>query len=101
MKAWDDLGIVTKPHFATAYPGSLWFTEYRDEILNQCQTRKKLRLHDDLEAYIYDLGDASRVSGVISKNFNAVELVGLREMMLHRQYDKFDQYERVEKKTQY
>jgi len=95
MKAWDDLGIVTKPHFATAYPGSLWFTEYRDEILSQYKGQgKKLGLHDDLEAYIYDLGDASRVSGVISKNFNAVELVGLREMMLHRQYDKIDQYEK-------
>ena len=95
MKAWDDLGIVTKPHFATAYPGSLWFTEYRDEILNQYKGRgKQLGLKDDLEAYIYDLGDASRVSGVISKNFNAVELVGLREMMLHRQYDKIDQYEK-------
>ena len=35
MKAWDDLGIVTKPHFATPYPGSLWFTEYRNEILDQ------------------------------------------------------------------
>ena len=30
---------------------------------------------------------------LFSKNFNAVELVGLREMMLHRQYDKIDQYE--------
>ena len=35
-----------------------------------------------------------QISGVISKNFNAVELVGLREMMLHRQYDKIDQYEK-------
>ena len=50
-------------------------------------------LTDDLEAYVVDLGDASRVSGVISKNFNAVELIGLREMMMHRQYSKIDQYE--------
>ena len=40
-----------------------------------------------------DLGDASRVSATISKNFNAVELIGLREMMVHRQYDKIDRYE--------
>ena len=52
------------------------------------------RLTDDLEAYIVDLGDASRISAVISKNFNAVELIGLREMMLHRQYDKIDAYEK-------
>ena len=43
MKAWDDLGIVTKPHFAIAYPGSLWFTEYRDEILNQYNGTRKTR----------------------------------------------------------
>ena len=40
-----------------------------------------------------DLGDASRVSAVISRNFNAVELIGLREMMMHKQYDKIDEYE--------
>ena len=40
-----------------------------------------------------DLGDASRVSAVISRNFNAVELIGLREMMMHKQYDKIDQYD--------
>ena len=95
MKAWDDLGIVVKPHFATPYPGSLWFTEYRKEILDQYKGQgKKLGLKDDLEAYVIDLGDASRVSAVISKNFNAVELVGLREMMLHKQYDKIDAYEK-------
>ena len=40
------------------------------------------------------MGDASRISAVISKNFNAIELAGLREMMLHRQYDKIDAYEK-------
>ena len=43
---------------------------------------------------ISDLGDASRVSATISTNFNGVELIGLREMMVHRQYDKIDQYEK-------
>ena len=73
----------------------MWFTEYRSEILNQYEGQgKKQGLSDDLEAYVIDLGDASRVSAVISKNFNAVELIGLREMMLHRQYDKIAQYEK-------
>ena len=57
--------------------------------------QKKRGLTDDLEAYVLDLGDASRVSGVISKNFNAIELVGLREIMMHKQYDKIDEYEKV------
>ena len=52
-------------------------------------------LSDDLEAYIVDLGDATRVTGVISKNFNSVELIGLREMMLQKQYHKVDEYEAV------
>ena len=60
---------------------------------NQGQA-KKLGLYDDLEAYVLDLGDASRVSATISKNFNAVELIGLREMMVHRQHDKIDRYEK-------
>jgi len=95
MKGWDDLGIQVKPHFATPYPGTEWFTVYRKKIEEQYKGQGRLKgLTDDLEAFILDLGDASRVSAVISKNFNAVELVGLREMMLHRQYDKIDQYEK-------
>lgn len=95
MKAWDDLGMMVKPHFATPYPGSEWFTIYRKDIEKQYAGRgKALGLKDDLEAYILDLGDASRISAVISKNFNAIELAGLREMMLHRQYDKIDAYEK-------
>ncbi len=95
MAAWDDLGMMCKPHFATPYPGSEWFTVYRKEIVEQYKGQGKQKgLTDDLEAYIVDLGDASRISAVISKNFNAVELIGLREMMLHRQYDKIDAYEK-------
>ena len=95
MKAWDDLGIEVKPHFATPYPGTEWFTVYRKKVDAQYKGQGRQKgLKDDLEAFILDLGDASRVSAVISKNFNAVELVGLREMMLHRQYDKIDQYEK-------
>ena len=69
MKAWDDLGVMVKPHFATPYPGSEWFTVYRKKIEEQYRGQgKKLGLHDDLEAFVLDLGDASRVSAVISKN---------------------------------
>ena len=87
--------MMCKPHFATPYPGSEWFTVYRKQIEEQYKGQGKQKgLTDDLEAYIVDLGDASRISAVISKNFNAVELIGLREMMLHRQYDKIDAYEK-------
>jgi len=75
MAAWKRLGIVVKPFFATAYPGSEWFATYRDRILEQ--------YGGSLEAYLLDLGDATRVTGLISHNFNAVELLGLRELMMN------------------
>ena len=57
MKGWDDLGVMVKPHFATAYPGSEWFTVYRKKIEEQyAGLGKKYGLTDDLEAYIPDLG---------------------------------------------
>jgi radical SAM superfamily enzyme YgiQ (UPF0313 family) len=87
MEAWKKLGIVVKPHFATAYPGSEWFTTNRKWLEQQ--------YGGDLEAFILDLGDASKISGVISKNFNAIELIGLREMMVNFDYRKIDEYEQI------
>jgi len=78
MQAWRQLGIVVKPFFTTPYPGSEWFYVYRDRIMEQYD--------GDLEAFIADLGDATEITTVISRNFNAVELLGLRELML-----KFDE----------
>ncbi len=85
MDAWHKLGIVVKPHFATPYPGSEWFTVYRQRIDEQ--------YNGDLEKFIIDVGDASQISAVISHNFSAVELIGLREFMVNFQYDKIDAYE--------
>ncbi|MBI2236390.1 MAG: cobalamin B12-binding domain-containing protein [Magnetospirillum sp.] len=87
MEAWKELGIIVKPHFATPYPGSEWFTVYRKRILDQ--------YGGDLEAFILDLGDASKISAVISHNFNAVELIGLRDLMLIGDTRKIDEYERI------
>lgn len=87
MDAWKELGIVVKPHFATPYPGSEWFTVYR--------TRIEQQYNGDLEAFIQDLGDASSISAVISHNFNAVELIGLRELMLGFNYRGIDAYEQT------
>ena len=87
MDAWEQLGVVVKPHFATPYPGSEWFTVNREEISRQ--------YGGDLEKFIEDLGDASKISAVICKNFNAVELVGLREMMLNGDKRQIDLYERI------
>lgn len=85
MDAWKKLGIVVKPFFATPYPGSEWFTVYRDWILRQYD--------GDLEKYLLDLGDATRITAVISHNFNAVELLGLRELMMGLDYKRIREYE--------
>jgi anaerobic magnesium-protoporphyrin IX monomethyl ester cyclase len=86
MKAWEDLGIQVKPHFATPYPGSEWYTMYKAAILEQYD--------GSLEDFILDLGDATKITAVISHNFNAAELVGLREMMLNGSYRQIELYEK-------
>lgn len=85
MKAWQELGIVVKPFFATAYPGSEWFNVYRKRIIDQ--------YGGDLEKFILDLGDATKITGVISENFSAVELLGLREAMMNFDHKSIDQHE--------
>jgi anaerobic magnesium-protoporphyrin IX monomethyl ester cyclase len=91
MKAWEKLGIVVKPFFATPYPGSEWFAVYRDKIIAQ--------YGGELEKYIEDLGDATKITAVISQNFNAVELLGLREMMTNFDYKRIREYEDYWKKA--
>jgi anaerobic magnesium-protoporphyrin IX monomethyl ester cyclase len=91
MDAWQHLGIVVKPFFATPYPGSEWFSVYRSWILDQYD--------GDLEKYILDLGDATRITAVISHNFNAVELLGLRELMVKLDYKRIRGYEKYWRKA--
>jgi anaerobic magnesium-protoporphyrin IX monomethyl ester cyclase len=76
IEALIDLGIHAKPHFATAYPGSEWYYRYRDEIINQYD--------GDLEKYILDLGDASKITATISHNFSGMELMGLQGIVATR-----------------
>lgn len=83
--AWERLGFQVKPFFATPYPGTEWYYAHRDRILAQ--------YGGDLEAFLLDLGDATRVTAVISKKFNAVELYGLRELMVQRDLRRINEYE--------
>ncbi len=70
------LGIHAKPHFATPYPGSEWYYTYKDSIIEQ--------YNGNLEAFIADLGDASRISAVISHKFSPALLLGLQQIVLQR-----------------
>jgi radical SAM superfamily enzyme YgiQ (UPF0313 family) len=85
VKAWDRLGLQVKPFFVTPYPGTEWYYTYKQRILEQ--------YGGDLEAFILDLGDATRVTAVICKKFNAVELYGLRELMVLRDLRHIAEYE--------
>lgn len=67
------LGIHAKPHFATPYPGSEWYYKYKNSIIQQYS--------GDLEAFVRDLGDASKITAVISHNFSPVELLGLQQIV--------------------
>ncbi len=86
VDAWERTGIVARPFFATPYPGSEWFYVYKHRILEQ--------YGGDLEAFLLDLGDATKITAVISANFNAVELLGLRELMIQRDVRRIDEYEK-------
>lgn len=87
VEACERLGVVADPFFATPYPGSEWYYTYRDRILEQ--------YHGDLEAFLLDIGDATKITAVISENFNAVELLGLRELMVKRDLKRIREYEKI------
>lgn len=87
VNAWERMGIQVVPFFATPYPGTEWYYTYKDRILEQ--------YGGDLEAFLLDLGDATKVTAVISENFNAVELIGLRELMVRRDLKRINEYERI------
>ena len=70
------LGIHARPHFATAYPGSEWYYAYKEQI--------RAQYAGDLEAYVADLGDATKITGTISHNFSPMELLGLQDIVAKR-----------------
>jgi radical SAM superfamily enzyme YgiQ (UPF0313 family) len=82
-----ELGIHARPHLCTAYPGSEYFYSYKDFITEQ--------YGENLEAYILDLGDATKITATISQNFTGMELLGLQEIMYRRDLRLLDIAERA------
>lgn len=82
IDALKALGIKAKPHFATAYPGSEWYYTYKDSILEQYD--------GDLEAYILDLGDASKITASISHKFSGMQLLGLQQLVYYQDSRQLD-----------
>ncbi len=89
INAWERLGIRSYPFMATPYPGSEWYFTFKEKILSQ--------YGESLEAFLLDLGDATKISAVISKNLNAVELLGLRELMVNMDIKRINEYEKIKK----
>jgi radical SAM superfamily enzyme YgiQ (UPF0313 family) len=86
INALIKLGIHARPHFATAYPGSEWYYTYKESI--------KAQYDGDLERYVADLGDATKITAVISHNFTGLELLGLQEIVAQRNLRVLDQAEK-------
>ena len=76
IKALLALGIHCKPHFATPYPGSEWYYTYKQSIIEQ--------YGGNLEAFVEDLGDATKITAVICHRFSAMELLGLQHIVALR-----------------
>lgn len=70
------LGIHAKPHFATPYPGSEWYYTYKDSIIKQ--------YGGNLEKFIEDLGDATKITAVISHRFSPAQLLGFQAIIQQR-----------------
>ena len=87
VQAWERLGIQCIPFFATPYPGTEWYNKYKDKILAQYE--------GNLDAFLMDLGDATKPTAVICENFNIIELLGLRELMISRDIRRIREYEKV------
>ena len=86
VEAWERLNIQCIPFFATPYPGTEWYYKYKEKILAQYD--------GDLDAFLMDLGDATEPTAVISENFNVVELLGLRELMVKHNIRRIKEYEK-------
>ena len=87
MLAWQELGVVVYPFICTPYPGSEYYYQFYDKILEEFQ--------GDLEAFVMELGDATKPVVSISKNFTAEELIKIRDAMVSFDWDLIDKYEKI------
>ena len=55
--------------------------------------RQDINQYGELEQYIMDLGDATKITGTISHNFTGVELLGLQQIVKDRNLRLLDQFE--------
>lgn len=73
VDAWEKYGIVNMPFIMTPYPGAEWFETYRSDIL--------LQYGGDLERFVMDLEDATKVTALINKQFTPAQAVGIQHIL--------------------
>ena len=97
VEAWERLGIEVMPFFATPYPGTEWYNKYKDRILAQYGYNNggEQDYFRALNAFLLDLGDATKLTAVICENLNRVELLGLRQLMVDRDIKRIKEYEKI------
>ena len=73
LDAWEEIKIVSSPFICTPYPGAEWYIKYKDHILDQ--------YNGNLESFIIDLEDATKVTALLTKKFTPAEAVGIQNIM--------------------
>ena len=73
LDAWEKTKIITTPFICTPFPGAEWYIKYKDYILDQ--------YNGNLESFIEDLEDATKVTALLTKKFTPAEAIGIQNIM--------------------
>ena len=73
LDAWEETKIITTPFICTPFPGAEWYIKYKDFILDQ--------YNGNLESFIEDLEDATKVTALLTKKFTPAEAIGIQNIM--------------------
>ncbi|HEV2193256.1 MAG TPA: radical SAM protein [Nitrosopumilaceae archaeon] len=75
LDAMKETGIVSMPFICTPYPGSEWYTKYKEYVKEQYD--------GNLEKFVSDLEDATKPTALLTKRFTPAEAVGIQHIIGH------------------
>mgnify|MGYP001576247781 CR=1 FL=1 len=89
VEFWIRNNIECFPFICVAYPGTKLYVDYKDFLLQQYDpTITALSSHEKklkaLEAWHMEMDDATEMTAHVSQIFNTVELLGLQQLMYHK-----------------
>lgn len=73
-----------EPFFITPYPATELYEKYKNVILKQYD--------GDMDAFLLELDDATKLVANLSKNFNDVEALGLRQLMIQHDVKRIKRF---------